>query len=452
MRALIKKFNNMSIRIRLMILAALLSLMAGSIVVAVLLKNSKTAGKSADYLEHFSQISQIYELNAQNTEAIKELKKSDDEKDQTLSGQITGNINKMKVLLDEVDNEVLSSQERMRVETVQYLTGYFENSFEKYKEEYQDELYTDCMYTIDRINSFAQEILRISVEANKEYIDTVQKDNRNLWITTAFVGIMVVIVSGAINFIFSSYITRVINSTVRMTKEIANRQRTVKYEIEDEPPEVKDMLESFNALLEQLQEKNDMELKIAQDELEQARMQELLKEAKLQGLQMQITPHFLFNTLNVISKMAFLENDDKVYHLIIALSKFLRHSLKNRQSCVPIQEEIDMIQQYLYILQARMGDRLSYTIDNRLDNNSRHELPLFTLQPIVENAFKHGIEPCVDGGNILVRIKQVNEELVLTVADDGLGMSKDKLAAMRLKTRIDEARFNYVEHIGIENV
>lgn len=452
MRSLIKKFNNMSIRIRLMILAALLSLMAGSIVVAVLLKNSKTAGKSADYLEHFSQISQIYELNAQNTEAIKELKKSDDEKDQTLSVQITGNINKMKVLLDEVDNEVLSSQERMRVETVQYLTGYFENSFEKYKEEYQDELYTDCMYTIDRINSFVQEILRISVESNKEYIDTVQKDNRNLWITTAFVGIMVVIVSGAINFIFSSYITRVINSTVGMTKEIANRQRTVKYEIEDEPPEVKDMLESFNALLEQLQEKNDMELKIAQDELEQARMQELLKEAKLQGLQMQITPHFLFNTLNVISKMAFLENDDKVYHLIIALSKFLRHSLKNRQSCVPIQEEIDMIQQYLYILQARMGDRLSYTIDNRLDNNSPHELPLFTLQPIVENAFKHGIEPCVDGGNILVRIKQVNEELVLTVADDGLGMSKDKLAAMRLKTRIDEARFNYVEHIGIENV
>ena len=313
-------------------------------------------------------------------------------------------------------------------------------------------MYTDCIYTIDRINSFAQEILRISVEANKEYIDTVQKENRNLWITTAFVGIMVVIVSGAINFIFSSYITRVINSTVRMTKEIANRQRTVKYEIEDEPPEVKDMLESFNALLEQLQEKNDMELKIAQDELEQTRMQELLKEAKLQGLQMQITPHFLFNTLNVISKMAFLENDDKVYHLIIALSKFLRHSLKNRQSCVPIQEEIDMIQQYLYILQARMGDRLSYTIDNRLDNNSQHELPLFTLQPIVENAFKHGIEPCVDGGNILVRIKQVNEELVLTVADDGLGMSKDKLAAMRLKTRTDEARFNYMEHIGIENV
>ena len=70
MRALIKKFNNMSIRIRLMILAALLSLMAGSIVVAVLLKNSKTAGKSADYLEHFSQISQIYELNAQNTDCL----------------------------------------------------------------------------------------------------------------------------------------------------------------------------------------------------------------------------------------------------------------------------------------------------------------------------------------------------------------------------------------------
>jgi YesN/AraC family two-component response regulator len=158
--------------------------------------------------------------------------------------------------------------------------------------------------------------------------------------------------------------------------------------------------ESFNELLVQLQEKNDMKLKIAQDELEQIRMQELLKEAKLQGLQMQITPHFLFNTLNVISKMAFLENDDKVYHLIIALSKFLRHSLKNRQSCVPIQEEVDMIGQYLYILQARMGNRLHYNIDNQLEKDTTQELPLFTLQPIVENAFKHGVEPCLELINI----------------------------------------------------
>ena len=237
-----------------------------------------------------------------------------------------------------------------------------------------------------------------------------------------------------------------------MTKEIANGQRTAIYEIKDEPPEVKDMLESFNELLVQLQEKNDMKLKIAQDELEQIRMQELLKEAKLQGLQMQITPHFLFNTLNVISKMAFLENDDKVYHLIIALSKFLRHSLKNRQSCVPIQEEVDMIGQYLYILQARMGNRLHYNIDNQLEKDTTQELPLFTLQPIVENAFKHGVEPCIDGGNIIIRIRQYQEELILTVVDNGVGMDKEQLEKMRLKTKIEEVRFNYEEHIGIENV
>ena len=167
---------------------------------------------------------------------------------------------------------------------------------------------------------------------------------------------------------------------------------------------------------------------------------------------MQITPHFLFNTLNVISKMAFLENDDKVYHLIIALSKFLRHSLKNRQSCVPIQEEVDMIGQYLYILQARMGNRLHYTIDNQLEKDTTQELPLFTLQPIVENAFKHGVEPCIDGGNIIIRIRQYQEELILTVVDNGVGMDKEQLEKMRLKTKIEEVRFNYEEHIGIENV
>ena len=453
MKALIKKYKNMSIRLRFMILAGILTILAGGSVIGVLIKNSRTAWKSADYLEHFSQISQIYELNAQNTEALKELKKSDDEQETILAGQITSNINRMLDLLDEVDEEALSSDEHMRVNTVKYLTQYFSNNYSRYlEEEYDNDLYSDCLYTIDRINSFVQEILRISVESNKEYIDRVQKDNTNLWITSVFITIMVVVVSGSINILFSKYIAKIIESTAKMTKEIANGQRTAIYEIKDEPPEVKDMLESFYELLVQLQEKNDMKLKIAQDELEQIRMQELLKEAKLQGLQMQITPHFLFNTLNVISKMAFLENDDKVYHLIIALSKFLRHSLKNRQSCVPIQEEVDMIGQYLYILQARMGNRLHYNIDNQLEKDTTQELPLFTLQPIVENAFKHGVEPCIDGGNIIIRIRQYQEELILTVVDNGVGMDKEQLEKMRLKTKIEEVRFNYEEHIGIENV
>ncbi len=452
MRALIKKYKNMSIRLRLIILAIILSILTAGSVIGILLKNSRTAWKSADYLEHFSQISQIYELNAENIEALREIKKTDDEQEGILASQITNNIKKMLELLEDVDKDALSSDEHMRVNTVQYLTQYFQNNYNKYLENFDDDLYSDCLYTIDRINSFVQEILRISVESNKEYIDRVQKDNTSLWFTTFFIAIMVVIVSFSMNILFSKYVAKIININVKMTKEIANGQRTARYEITNEPPEVKDMLESFNKLLEQLEEKNDMKLKIAQDEIEQIRMQELLKEAKLQGLQMQITPHFLFNTLNVISKMAFLENDDKVYHLIIALSKFLRHSLKNRQSCVPIQEEVDMIEQYLYILKARMGDRLTYTIDNQLGKDTNRELPLFTLQPIVENAFKHGVEPCINGGNIIVRIRQSEDVLILTVADNGLGMDSEQLEKMRLKTKIGEVRFNYDEHIGIENV
>ena len=135
----------------------------------------------------------------------------------------------------------------MRVNTVKYLTQYFSNNYSRYlEEEYDNDLYSDCLYTIDRINSFVQEILRISVESNKEYIDRVQKDNTNLWITSVFITIMVVVVSGSINILFSKYIAKIIESTAKMTKEIANGQRTAIYEIKDEPPEVKDMLESFN--------------------------------------------------------------------------------------------------------------------------------------------------------------------------------------------------------------
>ena len=157
----------MSIRLRFMILAGILTILAGGSVIGVLIKNSRTAWKSADYLEHFSQISQIYELNAQNTEALKELKKSDDEQETILAGQITSNINRMLDLLDEVDEEALSSDEHMRVNTVKYLTQYFSNNYSRYlEEEYDNDLYSDCLYTIDRINSFVQEILRISVESS----------------------------------------------------------------------------------------------------------------------------------------------------------------------------------------------------------------------------------------------------------------------------------------------
>lgn len=149
-------------------------------------------------------------------------------------------------------------------------------------------------------------------------------------------------------------------------------------------------------------------------------LEKSLTEARLQALQMQINPHFLYNTLHAISSLMY-QNLDAADRMITQLSHLLRYTLESTlQQEVPLSRELDFLRSYLRIEQARFGTRL--TIDFETAPGTTELLvPTLILQPLVENAVRYGVEPFADPGRILVQSTLQNSTLTLSVRDSGRG-------------------------------
>jgi sensor histidine kinase YesM len=146
-----------------------------------------------------------------------------------------------------------------------------------------------------------------------------------------------------------------------------------------------------------------------------------LVETRLHLLQAQIEPHFLFNTLSNV--LGLLDADPTLGRQMLAsLTRYLRSALKrSREHEGTLQQEIDLIRDYLDIFKVRMGQRLRYAIDVPDDCRGQRFAPML-LQPLVENAIKHGLEPAADGGTIRIAATRRAGVLHVEVTDDGLGL------------------------------
>lgn len=147
--------------------------------------------------------------------------------------------------------------------------------------------------------------------------------------------------------------------------------------------------------------------------------------AKFRILRAQIEPHFLFNALNTISSFC-RTNPLKARDLILNLSNYFRKTLKRQEDFVHLKEEVDFIQSYFSIEKARFGDRLKLFIDIP-DKIMDAKVPSFILQPIVENAVKHGILPKMEGGSIYLRVSLEGSEINFSIEDTGIGMDEERL-------------------------
>jgi two-component system LytT family sensor kinase len=157
-------------------------------------------------------------------------------------------------------------------------------------------------------------------------------------------------------------------------------------------------------------------------EIKLEEQERLLLHARMEALQNQINPHFLFNTLNSISSLVRFD-PDTARVMIVKLANILRRLLKKTDAFVPLSEEITFIDDYLDIEVVRFGrDKLKVIKD--LQPASLDVLvPSMMLQPLVENSIKHGLSPKVEGGSIILRSRVDGERLVVEVEDDGVGIS-----------------------------
>jgi two-component system LytT family sensor kinase len=157
-------------------------------------------------------------------------------------------------------------------------------------------------------------------------------------------------------------------------------------------------------------------------EMKLEQQERLLLQARMEALQSQINPHFLFNTLNSITSLV-RRNPDSAREMIVKLGNILRRLLRKGDSFVPLREEIEFLDDYLDIEVARFGaDKL--VVVKELDPASLdHLVPSMILQPVVENAVKHGLSNKVEGGSIFIRSRCVDTRMLIEVEDDGVGIS-----------------------------
>lgn len=180
-----------------------------------------------------------------------------------------------------------------------------------------------------------------------------------------------------------------------------------------------------------------------------AELEKLLRETEYKTLQAQINPHFLFNCLNTISQVALIEGASKTQDLIYAISDILRSLLKHPHKIITLREELEYVKDYLLIQQARFGDRIkvNYKID---DETLGARLPRFTLQPLVENAMVHGLEPKIEGGTLTIEAQKCDQNVIIDLTDTGVGIPDTKMNNI-LKAKSYDQNEN-VTSLGINNV
>ena len=175
-----------------------------------------------------------------------------------------------------------------------------------------------------------------------------------------------------------------------------------------------------------------------------------LRATELKLLQAQINPHFLYNTLDAIIWLAESNQKEQVITMVSALSDFFRSTLSKGRDYVTIQEEETHIRSYLQIQQFRYRDILEYEISIP-EEMYQYQILKLTLQPVVENALYHGIKNKRGIGRIIVSGKQEGSRLVLTVKDNGIGMSRERLEYVR-KMLMDQEKTPDDSGFGLYNI
>ncbi|MNB75452.1 Autoinducer 2 sensor kinase/phosphatase LuxQ [compost metagenome] len=161
-------------------------------------------------------------------------------------------------------------------------------------------------------------------------------------------------------------------------------------------------------------------------------------------LQAQIQPHFIFNTLNAIAALSEIDID-RMRNLLEVFADFLRHKvmLQNMDEPVPIEDELHIVRSYLFIEQERFEERLQVEWD--IDECNQLTIPLLTIQPLVENAVRHGIMKRARGGKLTIRVSNYNTYVKVSVEDDGVGMDEGTLQ------RVWDQGSDYTSGVGLRN-
>lgn len=173
------------------------------------------------------------------------------------------------------------------------------------------------------------------------------------------------------------------------------------------------------------------------------------KNLEYEMLQNQINPHFLYNTLNTIKWMATLQHADGIADVTVSLGRLLKSISKGKAGLVPMSEELSLLQDYFFIQKHRYGGFIHMTIELELGLEACL-IPRFSLQPLLENAIFHGLEPKSGQGDVNICIKHEQDIIHISVTDNGLGMTDEQIRDIFARKEANSSAF--FRKVGIRNV
>lgn len=252
---------------------------------------------------------------------------------------------------------------------------------------------------------------------------------------------LIIIASLGISSVISLAVTRPLSQLTASFGQVAKGNFNAKVAIKG-TDELAEIGQSYNQMLDMIQDllKERYELKLGNTQ------------ARLEALQSQINPHFLYNTLNSIKAVSYEGESEKVSQMVQSLSDLMRYTLNHGKYLVTLSEELSIVQKYLYLQEYRFSDRysVSYDVDPETLDLA---IPCLTVQPLVENAIRHGLEHVCRDGRLIITAKLIESKLYIYISNTGPGLSAQKQEELNEKLKeVSESTDFSCEKVGLLNV
>lgn len=282
------------------------------------------------------------------------------------------------------------------------------------------------------------------IGATLVFIKNITEDVKHVYFMRDVFIVMMILLLIAISFFINYIVNKMLSqfySILKNMREVGHGNLNVRVE-NCKNDEMGELGNALNKMLDRIQKLMEENIK----------REVMIKDSEIRALQNQINAHFIYNVLESIKMMAEIDEEYEISDAITALGKLLRYSMRWVSGNVSVREEIDYIRNYMALINLRYDFTINLSL-NIPDNIMNQEIPKMSLQPIVENAILHGIEPMGEDGTIYIKAISDGSNCIIEVSDNGKGMTEDEL--IKLKQKIRGEYINEKEKgngIGLHNV
>ena len=369
----------------------------------------------------------------------------------------------LREMTDDLEDNILdySEEELMVLDIKNIVKNYLEETDQAVEDKRRSDIqaymtrYNRAQVLSEYILSFISELNTRQLSRNStNYLYMAQQVKKSNILNIVLI-IDLIILSIIIVFKMADQMITPIVKLSHSAEEIAKGKFSTDIIVTQTNDEIEILSRAFNRMkyniqqyIETVKEKAKTEAKLKDQMMENFKMQSLLDNARLYALQSQMNPHFLFNTINAGVQMAMIEGADKTSEFLESMSRLFRYNIQKLDQVVTLKEELQNVSDYFQMLKVRFDDLIMFEVqfDKTVDECL---IPPLTLQPIVENAYIHGLSKLEEGGMIRISVKNKGMYYECIIEDNGVGMDEDTRRSILNKSVKEKETSNGV---GMQNV